>query len=177
MKTGKFHRLLGLALLLPLILSAITGLAYRLGRTWFGISKEAGNRILSFHDGSLLGGAFSSIYVSVTGLGLLMLVGTGFYFILSRRAKVPQWKWHRVTGMIMILPLTVTAVTGILYRLGTEWFGFSEATLKLVMNLHQGTWLGPQARVYYILVIGLGLLSLAITGLRMAGVFGKKRAK
>lgn len=177
MKIGKFHRLLGLALLLPLVLSAITGLAYRLGRTWFGISKEAGNRIMELHDGSILGGTFSNIYVTVSGLGLLALVGTGFYFICRRRAKVPQWKWHRITGIVMMLPLAVTAVTGILYKLGKEWFGLSEATLKLVMSLHQGSWLGPQVRVYYILVIGLGLLSLTITGLQISRIFGKKSTK
>lgn len=175
MKTmRKFHRLLALWLLVPLLLTAATGMAYRIGRTWFGISKEAGSRILEFHDGTWLGGAFSIVYVSVAGLGLLALVATGFHFIRRSRATGRRLSWHRILGALFMLPLAVTAVTGILYKLGNEWFGFSEASLKLVMNIHQGSWLGPEARAYYIVIIGTGLLGLSITGLRMA--FRKRKS-
>lgn len=165
--TGKFHRVLALLLLVPLLLAAITGMAYRIGRTWFGISKEAGNSILEFHDGKWLGDAFSSVYVIVSGFGLLALVATGFHFIRCGRTPGRRLTWHRILGALLMLPLAVTAITGIIYKLGKDWFGFSEASLKLVMNIHQGTWLGTEARAYYILIIGAGLLSLAATGLRM----------
>jgi len=167
-KTAKFHRIVGLWLVIPLLISAVTGMAYRIGRTWFGISKEDGNRILEFHDGKWFGDAFSIVYVIVTGLGLLVLVGTGFHFIRRGRDPERRLTWHRILGILLLLPLAVTAITGIAYKLGKEWFGFSEAGLKLVMNIHQGTWLGSEARAYYILVIGAGLISLAATGLRMA---------
>lgn len=164
----KFHRILSLWLLIPLLLSAVTGMAYRIGRTWFGISKEAGHRILEFHDGKWLGDAFSTAYVIVAGLGLLALVATGFHFIRIGRAPGRRLTWHRILGIVFLLPLATTAITGITYKLGKDWFGFSETSLKLVMNIHQGTWLGPDARAYYILIIGAGLLSLGITGLGMA---------
>ena len=167
--TRKFHRALALWLLVPLLLTAISGMSYRIGRTWFGISKEAGHKILQFHDGTWLGASFSIGYVIVAGLGLLALVATGFYFICSSRSTA-RHRWHRVLGMIFMLPLAVTAITGITYKLGKECFGFSEANLKWVMNVHQGTWLGVEARAYYIAIIGSGLLLLAATGLRMAFV-------
>jgi hypothetical protein len=45
------------------------------------------------------------------------------------------------------------------------------------MNIHQGTWLGTEARAYYILIVGAGLLSLAATGLRMAARKGNSGTK
>ena len=166
--TRKFHRILALFLVVPLLLTAITGMAYRFGRTWFGISKEAGNGILEFHDGKWLGDAFSIVYVIVTGLGLLALVGTGFHFIRRGRTPGRRLSLHWILGALLMVPLAVTAITGIAYKLGKESFGYSEAGLKLVMNIHQGTWLGTEARAYYILIIGAGLLGLASSGLRMA---------
>jgi hypothetical protein len=35
------------------------------------------------------------------------------------------------------------------------------------MSIHQGSWLGPVLRPYYILLLGLGLFWLIGTGIRM----------
>ena len=49
------------------------------------------------------------------------------------------------------------------YHAGRKWFPFSEGTLKLLMLLHQGSWLRP----FYILILASGLILLCLTGLRM----------
>ena len=64
-------------------------------------------------------------------------------------------------------PLIVTAVTGIAYQIGGKWLGADEKFLKLVMNLHQGSWLGPELRPFYILLVGGALVFLCLSGLRL----------
>ena len=51
-------------------------------------------------------------------------------------------------------------MTGIGYRLGRSWLGWSDDGTKLLMSLHQGSWLGPKWRALYVLFVGLGLLYL-----------------
>ncbi len=39
MNWRKLHRFIAPILLLPILLTTITGVAYRVGRSWFGMSK------------------------------------------------------------------------------------------------------------------------------------------
>ena len=73
--------------------------------------------------------------------------------------------WHRVLGAILLLPLTATAITGMLYKSGQAWFGLSEDSAHLLMTIHEGAWLGRGLKVYYSVVTGCGLLALGIFGL------------
>jgi hypothetical protein len=94
-------------------------------------------------------------------------------YLTSKSPKPGARKSHRVLSIVFSLPLIVTAVTGIAYQAGGKWFNAGEGTMKLLMSLHQGTWLGNTWRPFYILFIGLGLIGLCLTGLRM--VMPKKR--
>jgi hypothetical protein len=60
-----------------------------------------------------------------------------------------------------LLPLGASAVTGLLYKLGQEWMGFSEETSDLLMSIHEA-WLGFKLRVYYVLLVGGGLLIMGL---------------
>lgn len=169
----KLHRKISLWLVVPLLVTLATGVSFRVGRAWFGISKETGHSILQFHDATYLGEIGSSLYVTVVGGGLLFLIATGVFLFFSSRGKSAIRLRHRLAGIILTIPLAASAITGIAYRTGQSVFSFSEDTLKVLMSIHQGSWLGPQLRVYYIIFLGLGLLVVIVTGLKLTRFFGK----
>ena len=159
-------------LVLPfLALSALTGLVYRVGRVWFGMSDETGIAVRAIHDGTWVGGWFSPFYVLVVGLGLLFLVGSGLA-AFARRSKSPTGPrhWHRIAGLALMIPLAASAITGIGFRVSQAWCGWTKAQAQWMLDVHQGTLLfGSNYRAYYVIVIGLGLLGLVTTGATMLG--------
>lgn len=152
-------------LVAPLFLSLSTGLAYRIGRSWFGMAKPDGQRILDVHTGAVLGGGFSHLYTAATGLGLLTLAVSGAWLLWKSRARHGARRAHRAAAWLFLAPLVATSLTGLGYHFGKAWFGFSDGTLKLLMNIHQGSWLGPGLRPFYVILVGGGLLWLIVSGL------------
>jgi hypothetical protein len=70
----KYHRTIAIAVCLPLILTAITGIGYTIFDKWFGRGDIAGF-LMRVHTFSILG--LEEIYPLLTGLGLLGLLFTG----------------------------------------------------------------------------------------------------
>jgi hypothetical protein len=172
-----FHRKISPWLLPSILLLAVTGLVYRIGRAWFGMSKETGGKVMHLHSGEWLGVNGSVIYLSIVGGLLVFLVLSGLWMLLaSKSPKASVRRVHRILAVVFSLPLLLSAVTGIAYQAGGKWFGAEEGTLKLLMSLHQGTWLGNTWRPFYILFLGLGLIGLCVTGLRMV-IRKKPRSK
>lgn len=168
LRSRQLHRRLGPWLLLPLLLIALSGLTYRIGRSWFGFSSELGDRIMWIHTGGWFGGHGSMLYLLVVGGGLLFFIFSGLRMALRSKPSGASFRRsHRLLAMICFLPLLVSAVTGIAYHAGDVWFATSPEIQKILMSLHQGSWLGKQLRVFYILLPGLGLIALGLTGLRM----------
>ena len=170
----KFHRAFSPWLVLPLVLTLATGVSYRIGRAWFGMPKDTGGKILSVHTGEWLGNVGSSAYVLLVGGGLLALVLTGTFLLIKSRAKTGARAAHRILAAILLLPLAASALTGIAFKLGEEWFHLPDETLDLFMTIHEGAWLGQSLKPFYVLLLGLGLLVLAATGLRLTGLFRRK---
>jgi hypothetical protein len=170
----KFHRRVSPWLIVPLVVTLATGIAYRIGRAWFGMDKDLGSKVLDVHSGEWLGGTGSMIYLAVVGLGLLALIVSGATLLLTSRSKIPMRLGHRIVALILMLPLTASAVTGLAYKFGEEWFHISDGTADLLMDIHQGSWLGKGVAPYYVLFVGLGLLALSWTGLQMTGLLKKK---
>jgi len=86
--------------------------------------------------------------------------------------KVMNWRktfreWHRRLAGIMIIPLIVTAITGISYRLSKDWFGFTRDEAHFLMVIHEGEYLGDELKGIYVLLNGLGVLFLLTTGATM----------
>jgi hypothetical protein len=81
---------------------------------------------------------------------------------------------HGFLAPIFLLPLFVSASTGIIYRISRAWFGLPKEQVKIFMDIHQGSYLGPSLRVVYILLVGLGLLFILVTGIQMTGIFRKR---
>lgn len=162
-----FHRRVAPWIALLLAFLALSGMTYRVGRSWFGMSKETGGKILDLHAGEWLGSDGSVIYVVVAGLGALSLAATGAWMLLRWRKTKGLRNWHRVVGLVLLLPLSASAVTGIACRAGEEYFGISEETQHFLMLIHQGSWLGPHGKVIYILLLGASILMMIFTGWRM----------
>lgn len=162
----QWHQRIVLIFCIPLLISATTGLAYRLGRSWLGLSKDFGRAMMTLHEGRYLGEGIVPIYVLVTGLGLLAILATGLVLLWGRPlpAAGRTRQVHHWVAALAILPLFITATTGIAYRLGRNWFGLSEEQAEIFMSLHQGNYWGEVGRPFYILILGLSLLVLIGTG-------------
>lgn len=189
------HRRVALVLILPLAVTAITGLTYRVGRNWFKMSDETGKLVRSIHEGAYLGDAAAPFYVLLTGGGLLLLIASGV--TMWRRSDLPggrsaasagtkahpprrtvRW-FHRVASMVLVLPLAVTALTGIGFRLTQSWLGWPKERAQWLMDVHQGTLLlGKDYRLYYVLFVGVALLLMLATGAKLVRLFrGRGGAK
>lgn len=97
-KLRLIHRRLAPWLFTLLALSAITGLAYRVGRKWFGVDKEAGDFLMSLHTGEWAGSVFSTLQILAAGLGLLFLLGSGAAMFVKSKSRQPMRLSHRLLG-------------------------------------------------------------------------------
>ncbi len=153
----------------PLLISAITGLAHRLGRSWLGLSKDFGRIMMTLHEGRYLGEWMIPIYVLAVGLGVLAILATGLVLLWGRSlpAKGTARHVHHLVAGVSALPLFISATTGIAYRLGRNWLGLSKEQAAIFLSLHQGTYWGEAVRPFYILALGLSVLTLIGTGVTL----------
>lgn len=186
MNLRKLHRKIAPILFLPLLLSAFSGMAYRIGRTWFGLSDEFGDFMMTIHQGGYLGKPLVPVYVLLVGLGLAAMLVSGITMIKQRRknsqgeSKPAKFSFRLVHGFlapVFFLPLFVSASTGITYRLGKAWFGLSDEQAKFFLDIHQGSYLGKELRAVYVLLVGLGLLAMLVTGIHMTGILRSRAVK
>ena len=71
---------------------------------------------------------------------------------------------HRWVSPFVLLPLLITSTTGMAYRLLKDWAGLERDQVHWLMTLHEGEWLGPQLEPAVVLLNGIGLLWMLITG-------------
>lgn len=75
------HALLAPIVLAPLLLTACTGVAYRVLRDWLGWGRDQAHGLMVLHEGEWLRGLVGrhgeTVYVLLNGLGLLWMLGTG----------------------------------------------------------------------------------------------------
>ncbi len=84
---------------------------------------------------------------------------------------------HRVVAPIVFLPLFVTVITGVAYRLGRNWFGLSRDQAHILMAIHEAEYLGDEIKSFYVLLNGIGLIWMLVTGIVMSGLFRKNKPK
>ncbi|RMF67706.1 MAG: PepSY domain-containing protein [Cyanobacteria bacterium J069] len=181
MSLRKLHRKTAPILFIPLLLTALTGIAYRIGRSWFGLSDEFGDFMMVLHEGRFLGKPIVPIYVLLVGLGLLGMIVSGITLIkqrkkaaISKPLKLNERTLHQVIAPIAFLPFAVSAVTGVFYRLGRAWFGLSDEQAAFLLKIHQGSYLGSTLRPVYVLLVGVSLIAMLLTGIQMSGVFRRR---
>jgi hypothetical protein len=77
-------------------------------------------------------------------------------------------RWHGALAPFVLLPLLLTVATGLGYRLLRDWGGVGREQAHILMTLHEGEWLrgwfGPAGETLYVLLNGLGLLSMLASG-------------
>ena len=74
---------------------------------------------------------------------------------------------HKSIAPIVLLPLTVTVLTGVIYRLGKSWFDLSRDQVHFLMVIHEGEYLGQTLEPIYVLLNALGLIWMLVTGATM----------
>lgn len=74
---------------------------------------------------------------------------------------------HRRASIVLIPLLAVSALTGLVYRLGRNWFKMSDETGKVVRSIHEGSWMGDAVTPFYVMLTGGGLLLLIVSGFTM----------
>lgn len=83
-------------------------------------------------------------------------------------------KIHSKIAPIIFLPLFLTALTGVSYRLATSWLGADGGDLQFLLNIHQGQYLGEALSPFYVMLNALGVIAMLFTGISMTGIFRKK---
>jgi hypothetical protein len=77
-------------------------------------------------------------------------------------------QWHAAMAPVVLLPLLLTVTTGVGYRLVRDWGGLERDAAHGLMALHEGEWLrswfGPAGETAYVLLNGLGLLWMLVSG-------------
>jgi DMSO/TMAO reductase YedYZ heme-binding membrane subunit len=183
MNFRKLHRKIAPIIFIPLALTALTGVLYRLGDSWFDIGENIGELFLAIHQGSYLGKELRPMYVLLVGLGTIALIVTGFTMMklfnksASNRPvkKVDFRQIHKWVAPIVFLPLAMSAVTGIIFRVGRAWFNMSKDTGEILLELHQGKYFGEYGESIYVILVGVGSLVLLVTGIEMTGIFRPRR--
>ena len=69
----KLHRKLSPWLFVIVAVSAVTGVAFRAGKKWFGMDGQTGQSVMEWHTGEWLGPSLSPFYVLAAGSALLCL--------------------------------------------------------------------------------------------------------
>lgn len=177
------HRKLAPILFVPFLMSAGTGVAFHLGRHWFDLPYDRLGFLLVLHQGAYLGQPLISLYVLLVGLGAIAMVTTGLTLIRwggDRPSKRPQpWhsrKFHRFLAPLVFFPLAVAAITGMIYRLGRDWFSLPGEQAAFWLGIHQGAYLGSVFSPLYVLLLGVGLSAMVHTGIRMLRLCGRSRS-
>jgi uncharacterized iron-regulated membrane protein len=82
-------------------------------------------------------------------------------------------KYHRILGIIVAFPLTLTVLTGMLTTIVKEWPINTGISGRFLLKLHTGEIFNLQA--IYPILNGLGMIILLVTGLSMSGLFGRRK--
>ena len=79
-----------LILVIPLAVCVETGVAYQLGKDWFGMSEQKTASFLSIHGGNSLGIFLGSIYTIITGLSLIVLAIISYQLVTTSTSQRRQ---------------------------------------------------------------------------------------
>jgi predicted metalloprotease len=77
-------------------------------------------------------------------------------------------KYHRLIAPILFLPLLVTVITGVVFDMADEnLLKVSDSIKETIISIHKGGYLGEKLSILYVLLNGLGVLVMLLTGIAM----------
>ena len=76
-------------------------------------------------------------------------------------------QFHKALAPWVVLPLFLSSITGLLYRVSKDLLGYSRDQVHWLMSLHEGEWLGDNGELIYVFLNSLGVLWMLITGFQM----------
>ncbi|MBE7385333.1 MAG: PepSY domain-containing protein [Leptolyngbya sp. SIO1E4] len=88
----RLHATLAPFVLLPLFMTVTTGVIYRLGKSWLGLSRDQVHFLMVLHEGEYLGETIAPIYVLLNGLGLLWMLATGGMVACQNIMRSRGWR-------------------------------------------------------------------------------------
>lgn len=88
----KLHAALAPIVFFPLLVTVLTGVTYRLGKSWFGLSRDQVHFLMVIHEGEYLGEVLEPVYVLLNGLGLLWMMTTGG--VMAYHQLRQSWQWR-----------------------------------------------------------------------------------
>ena len=80
-------------------------------------------------------------------------------------------QFHKALAPWVFLPLLISTITGLTYRITKDLLGFSRDEVHWLMSIHEGEWLGNNGELIYVFLNSLGLFWMLVTGFQM---FSKK---
>jgi len=88
----KLHATVAPWVLLPLVVTVATGVAYRLSKSWFGLSRDQVHFLMVIHEGEYLGNTLEPLYVLLNGMGLLWMIVTGSVMVYQNLTRSRWWR-------------------------------------------------------------------------------------
>ena len=76
-------------------------------------------------------------------------------------------QFHKALAPWIFLPLFISSITGLFYRVSKDLLGYSSDQVHWLMSLHEGEWLGDNGELIYVLLNSLGVIRMLMTGLQM----------
>ena len=76
-------------------------------------------------------------------------------------------QFHKALAPWVFLPLLISSITGLLYRVLKDLLGYSRDQVHWLMSLHEGEWLGDNGELIYVLFNSVGVLWMLVTGFQM----------
>ena len=76
-------------------------------------------------------------------------------------------QFHKSLAPWVFLPLFISALTGLFYRVSKDLLGYSREEVHWLMSIHEGEWLGDNGELIYVILNSLGLIWMLITGFQM----------
>ena len=76
-------------------------------------------------------------------------------------------QFHKALAPWVFLPLFLSSITGLIYRISKYLLGSSRDKVHWLMSLHEGEWLGDNGELIYVIFNSIGVLWMLVTGFQM----------
>ncbi|ERN40565.1 hypothetical protein KR51_00031130 [Rubidibacter lacunae KORDI 51-2] len=88
----QLHRKVAPIVMLPLFVTVLTGVSYRISKDWFGLGRDRVHFLMTIHEGEYFGKTLEPVYVLLNGLGVLFMLATGMAMLASSIGKSGWWR-------------------------------------------------------------------------------------